>query len=142
MLTIIERIVNNLSNKKKKKPQKKGKKGGSSRRREESGTTIKITGKDGQPEFIRVRLPKDGEVLGVVTQILGADRIKVRCTDGLSRVIRIPGKHRKRLWCRQNDVVSIMPWYGLQEDTRGDLVYRYNRNAANWLEEKGYIQLD
>ena len=39
-------------------------------------------------------------------------------------------------------VVSIMPWYGLQEETRGDLVYRYNRNAANWLEEKGYITLD
>lgn len=127
MLTVSKRIVNILSNKNKKgKPQKKGKKPDS----------------QGQSEFVRIRLPKEGEVLGVVTQILGADRIKVRCTDGLSRVIRIPGKHRKRLWCRQNDVVSIMPWYGLQEETRGDLVYRYNRNAASWLEEKGYINLD
>ncbi len=134
--------MNNLSNNKKGKPQKKGKKGSSNKSSEDSGTTVRISDSEGQQEFIRVRLPKDGEVLGVVTQILGADRIKVRCTDGFSRIIRIPGKHRKRLWCRQNDVVSIMPWYGLQEKTRGDLVYRYNRNAANWLEEKGYIKLD
>ncbi|RLI70480.1 translation initiation factor IF-1A, partial [Candidatus Heimdallarchaeota archaeon] len=70
-----------------------------------------MTGADGQPEHIRVRLPKEGEVLGIVTQILGADRIKVRCTDGKTRTVRIPGKHRKRLWIRQNDVVSVMPWY-------------------------------
>jgi translation initiation factor 1A len=93
-------------------------------------------------EYVRVRLPKEGEVLGVVTQILGADRIQVRCTDGHTRVVRIPGKHRKRLWCRQNDIVSVMPWYGMQEDTRADLVYRYRKNAADWLEKKGYIKLD
>jgi len=131
--------VKNLSQRKPK--PKKGQKRRSSRSQDQ-GTSFKITGADGQPEHIRVRLPKEGEVLGIVTQILGADRIKVRCTDGKSRIVRIPGKHRKRLWCRQNDVVSVMPWYGLQEDTRADLVYRYNRNQANWLEEKGYISLD
>ena len=77
-----------------------------------------------------------------MTTILGADRIMVRCTDGQTRIVRIPGKYRKRLWCRPNDVVSIMPWYGLQEKSRGDLVYRYDQNEANWLEKKGYISLD
>ena len=95
-----------------------------------------------ESETIRVRLPKKGEVLGVVTQILGADRIKVRCTDGKSRIVRIPGKYRKRLWCRQNDIVAVMPWYGLQEDTRADLAYRYRQNQAKWLEDNGYIKLD
>ncbi|NHJ47306.1 MAG: translation initiation factor eIF-1A [Asgard group archaeon] len=99
-------------------------------------------GRDGQVEYIRVILPREGEILGVVTRILGADRIEVRCMDGKTRVVRIPGKHRKRLWCRQNDTVTVMPWYGLQEDTRADLVYRYNRNQARWLEEKGYVKFD
>ena len=97
---------------------------------------------EGQTEYVRVRLPKNGELLGVVTQILGADRIQVRSTDGKSRIVRIPGKYRKRMWCRVNDVVTILPWYGLQEDTRADLVHRYNRNQADWLEKKGYIKLD
>ena len=131
--------MKNLS--KKGKPKKGQKKRRSSTEYDQSAS-VRIIGRDGQPEYIRVRLPKTGEVLGIIIQILGADRLKVRCTDGLTRVVRIPGKHRKRLWCRQNDVVSVMPWYGLQEDTRADLVYRYNRNAANWLEEKGYIELD
>ncbi|MHA1124121.1 MAG: translation initiation factor eIF-1A [Candidatus Heimdallarchaeota archaeon] len=136
----------NLSTKKKsekpKKGQKKGRRSRSRGRYDNSPTaSAKVIGRDGQPEFIRIRLPKEGEFLGVVTQILGADRLQVRSTDGKTRVIRIPGKYRKRLWCRQNDIVSILPWYGLQEDTRGDLVYRYNRNEAEWLEKKGYIKI-
>jgi len=135
--------VNNLSQKKSTKP----KKGGNRRRkRRDDGAVyskaIPIVGPTGQTEYIRVRMPKVGEKLGIVTQILGADRLQVRCNDGLTRVVRIPGKYRKRLWCRQNDIVSVMPWYGLQEDTRADLVYRYNHNQANWLEKNGYIKLD
>jgi len=131
--------VNNLSQKKDKpkKGQKKGR-----RSDDDPAVSIEIEGATGQPEYIRVRLPKEGEILGIVIQILGADRIQVRCMDGKTRTVRIPGKYRKRLWTRQNDIVSVMPWYGLQEDTRADLVYRYNRNQADWLEKKGYIKLD
>ena len=136
--------MENLSTPKKtKKP--KPKKGQTKRRRktdDDPSVSIKTVGTQGQVEYVRVRLPKEGEVLGIVTQILGADRLLVRCTDGHTRVVRIPGKYRKRLWTRQNDIVSVMPWYGLQEDTRADLVYRYRRNQAEWLEKKGYISLD
>ncbi len=136
--------MENLSTPKKtKKP--KPKKGQTKRRRktdDDPSVSIKTVGTQGQVEYVRVRLPKQGEVLGIVTQILGADRLLVRCTDGHTRVVRIPGKYRKRLWTRQNDIVSVMPWYGLQEDTRADLVYRYRRNQAEWLEKKGYISLD
>ncbi|NHJ84776.1 MAG: translation initiation factor eIF-1A [Asgard group archaeon] len=136
--------MRNLSSNKKGKPQKGGKTKSRSNKNEDEdqSTSVKVVGSEGQTEFIRVRLPKNGEILGVVTQILGADRIMVSCTDGNSRIVRIPGKFRKRLWCRQNDIVSVMPWYGLQEDSRGDLVWRYNRNEADWLEKKGYIKLD
>ena len=125
--------------------QKKGKpKKGQKRRRktdDDPSVSIKVEGAAGQPEYVRVRLPKEGEILGIVLQILGADRIQVRCMDGKTRTVRIPGKYRKRLWTRQNDIVSVMPWYGLQEDTRADLVYRYNRNQADWLEKKGFPRL-
>ena len=130
------------NNERKPKPKKGQKKRKSDEERKKHETSIPVKGQDGQTHYIRVRLPKNGELLGIVTQILGADRIKVRCTDGLSRVVRIPGKYRKRLWCRTNDIVSVMPWYGLQEKTRADLVYRYNRNAAEWLEKNGYIDFD
>jgi translation initiation factor 1A len=133
--------VNILSKNKKGKPQKKGK-GRTKKSEHDSSTSFKVIGKDGQEEYIRVRLPRNGEILGIVTRILGADRIEVRCMDGKTRVVRIPGKHRKRLWCRQNDIVTILPWYGLQEDTRADLVWRYNRNQARWLEEKGYVKFE
>ena len=135
--------MENLSQPKTKKPKpKKGQKKRKRKTDDDPSVSIKTTGTQGQTEYIRVRLPKEGEVLGVVTQILGADRLKVRCTDGHTRVVRIPGKYRKRLWTRQNDIVSVMPWYDLQEDTRADLVYRYRRNQAEWLEKKGYITLD
>ncbi len=128
--------------------QKKGKpKKGQKRRRSydrDPSVSIKIIGASGQPETIRVRLPKKGEILGIVTQILGADRLQVRCTDGHTRIVIIPGKFRKRLWTRQNDIVSVMPWYDFktQVNTRAYLCYRYNRNQADWLEKKGYIKLD
>ncbi len=136
---IIYRNVNNLSQKK-NKPKKGQKKGRiADKDKEESEEFEDDTGNS---EYIRVRLPRNGEILGVVIQILGADRIQVRCMDGKTRTVRIPGKYRKRLWTRQNDIVSVLPWYGLQEDTRADLVYRYNRNQADWLEKKGYIKFD
>jgi len=135
--------VKNLSEKK-----AKPKKGQSKRRRrpgdsdEDEHAAYKTVGPTGEPVYVRVRLPRKGEILGIVTQILGADRLQVRCTDGKERIVRIPGKFRKRLWTRQNDIVSVLPWYGLQEDTRADLVYRYNQNQAEWLEKNGYINLD
>lgn len=122
-----------ILNPKKSKKKKSGK---------SNAKNVKVKNNSGQSDYIRVRLPKEGEVLGIVTQILGADRLQVRCMDGKTRVVRIPGKYRKRLWCRQNDIVAVMPWYGLQEDTRADLTYRYRRNAAEWLEDNGYIKLD
>ena len=65
----------------------KPKKGGNrKRKRRDDGAVyskaIPIEGPTGQTEYIRVRMPKEGEKLGVVTQILGADRLQVRCTDG------------------------------------------------------------
>ncbi len=84
----------------------------------------------------RLRLPREGEVLGVVEQIVGFDRLRVRCRDGHVRTCRIPGKMKKRNWVRVDDVVIVVPWE-VEGDRKGDLVYRYTGTEVEWLKKKG-----
>ena len=72
------------------------------------------------PEVIRVRIPKHGEILGIVLATLGAGRMEVRCSDGKTRICRIPGKMRRRIYMRVGDLVIITPWV-VQSDERGDI---------------------
>ncbi|HLB72213.1 MAG TPA: hypothetical protein VJJ51_14315 [Candidatus Methanoperedens sp.] len=37
-------------------------------------------------------------MLGIVESLLGANKIRVRCMDGVVRLARIPGKIKKRIW--------------------------------------------
>jgi translation initiation factor 1A len=87
-----------------------------------------------EPE--RLRLPREGEVLCIVEQMLGFDRLRVRCKDGFVRNCRIPGKIRKRLWVREGDVVIVRPWK-VQGNEKGDILYRYTRAQLDALRRKG-----
>lgn len=87
---------------------------------------------------IRVRLPKEGEVLGQVIQTLGNRMLLVRCMDGVTRKVRISGKHRRRMWVRVGDVIALAPHYGMQED-KGTMVYRYQKRGAQILFERDLI---
>ncbi len=88
----------------------------------------------------RIRMPGEGEIFGIVIQMLGHDRVRVACNDGKTRVCRIPGKMKKRIWIRVGDVVLVAPW-DFQDD-RADIVWRYSRGEANWLQSHGYLQVD
>ncbi|MBU7032854.1 MAG: translation initiation factor eIF-1A [Theionarchaea archaeon] len=88
----------------------------------------------------RIRLPKGNEVIGVVTQMMGYGKMMVKCTDGMVRLCRIPGRFRNRLWIRVNNMVLVKPWE-LAEDERGDIIYRYSRAQSQWLERKKKIRL-
>jgi len=90
-------------------------------------------------EISRIRIPKEGEVLGIVEMMLGGDRMKVICDDGKERICRIPGKLRKRVWIREGDLILVEPWK-IQGDKRGDVVFRYTPTQANWLKKNGYIK--
>lgn len=97
----------------------------------------------GEGEVItRVRTPRkeDREVLGVVTGMLGASRVMVRCMDGVTRICRIRGKMKKRVWVREGDIVIVVPWE--IENDKGDVTWRYTGPQANWLERKGYLRTD
>ena len=82
--------------------------------------------------------PLQGEMLGVVTKLLGFDRIMVKCQDGHERLGRIRGKMKRRVWIREGDVVLVSPW-DFQSDTRGDVVWRYTHAQAETLRKKGYL---
>ena len=92
-----------------------------------------------EEEIRRVRLPKDNETLGILEQRLGASRCKVRCLDGKTRNCRIPGRLKRRLWVRENDVVLVEPWeFG--GDEKGDIIFKYRPNQVRYLKDNGYLQ--
>ncbi len=90
-------------------------------------------------EISRIRLPRTPEVLGVVEQMVGGDKMKVKCDDENERLCRIPGKLRKRVWIKPGDLVLVGPWK-VQSHERGDIVFRYTSTQANWLKRKGFVK--
>lgn len=93
-----------------------------------------------QETFIRVRIPQGKELLGIVQQRLGGSRMRILCLDGKERICRIPGRLRRELWVRENDVVLVAPW-DLGGDDKGDVVYKYKGKAEiEFLKKKGYLK--
>jgi translation initiation factor 1A len=93
-----------------------------------------------ESEIKSTRIPVKGEVVGVIVQQLGFDRVMVKCVDGFTRLCRIPGRMKKRVWLRDGDVVLVAPW-DFQFEQRGDVVWRYTRSQAEWLKNRGYLKL-
>ena len=91
-----------------------------------------------QQEIRRTKLPQGGQTLGLLEQRLGASRCKVRCLDGKTRVCRIPGRLKRKLWVRENDIVLVDPWeFG--GDEKGDIIFKYRKTQVGWLKKKGYL---
>jgi translation initiation factor 1A len=90
-------------------------------------------------EVIRVRLPKkfNREQFALAELMMGANHIRVRCFDGVTRMGRIKGKIKKRAWIREGDVVIITPW-SFQDD-KCDISYRYTPPQRDWLRRNKYI---
>ncbi len=84
--------------------------------------------------------PQGNEILGITEKLLGYDRIMVKCQDGATRLCRIRGKMKRKVWIRINDVVLVSPW-DFQSDVRGDIVWRYKGNQADWLRNNGYLTM-
>jgi len=83
-------------------------------------------------------LPEQGELLGRVQKISGGNQVLVRCTDGVVRLCRIRGKMKRRMWIREGDVVLVSPWDF--DPKRADIVWRYIKDHADWLENNGYMR--
>jgi len=86
-------------------------------------------------------IPTEGEIIGVIEKLLGHDKAMVKCFDGKSRLCRIPGRMKKRVWMREGDYVLVAIW-DFQPDKRGDIIYRYSRDEVRKLATKGIIQVE
>ena len=87
-----------------------------------SGSTVKRAGK----------LPSGNMQFAVIREFSGGSRFVALCEDGKNRMVRIPGRLKRRMWTRVNDVILIKPW-PVQGDRKCDLVYRYLPAERNWL---------
>jgi translation initiation factor 1A len=84
-------------------------------------------------------LPETGQLLGIVTQMFGYDRIMVKCSDGADRICRIRGKMKRRTWIKNGDVVLVAPWDF--QTSRADVLWRYTQNQAQILHNKGILTM-
>ena len=89
---------------------------------------------DGQRDL---RMPDEDEVFAEVTDMLGANRVTVRCADGVERTARIPGRMQKRVWIREDDLVIVDPsdW----QDEKADITHRYEQSEADELRREGHL---
>lgn len=88
----------------------------------------------------RVRLPRGEEVIGIIEQRLGGNKMLVNCLDGKTRNCRVPGRLKRELWLRPGDIVIIEPWELDKE--KGDVIFKYKPNQVEWLKSKGYLKKD
>jgi len=93
-----------------------------------------------EEKVTRVRLPRNGEVLGIVEQRLGGNKMFVNCFDGKKRNCRVPGRLRRVLWLRPGDVVIIEFWELDKE--KGDVIFKYRTNQVEWLKRNGYLKTE
>lgn len=91
-----------------------------------------------EKKISRVKLPKGEEIIGIVEQRLGGNKMYVNCLDGKRRNCRVPGRLKRALWLRPGDVVIVQPWE-LDKD-KADIIFKYRKNQINWLKKNGYLE--
>ena len=92
-----------------------------------------------QQEISRIKLPRGNQTLGILEQRLGASRTRVKCLDGKTRICRIPGRLKRKLWVRENDIIIVEPWEFSGEE-KGDIIYKYTPTQVHYLKNKGYLK--
>jgi len=104
---------------------------------EASPTVVEVV--EGGEEVGRLPLPRRnrGEVFGIASQLLGAARIRVMCEDNVSRMGRITGKMKKKMWIREGDLLILRPW-GFQEG-KTDILFRYSRTQSQYLARRNLL---
>jgi translation initiation factor 1A len=86
----------------------------------------------------RLFMPRKGQLMGVVLQRLGGNRMSIKSTDGKTRNCRVPGRYKRKFWLRPGDAVIIEPWP--DDDSKGDIVYQYRKGDKYHLEQSGFLK--
>jgi len=90
-----------------------------------------------ETELKELVIPGSGEILGRVLKLLGGDHLLVKCADGETRLCRIRGRMKRRMWIREDDIVLIAPWEF--DNRKADVVWRYIRAHVEWLAANNYL---
>ena len=85
----------------------------------------------------KIRLPYSprGEMFALVKEFSGGSRLIAVCEDEKTRMVRITGRLKKKVWVRWGDLIIIKKWT-VQEDSKADLVYRYTKTQKDTLKSK------
>ena len=86
----------------------------------------------------KVKLPSKDEQFAVVREMSGGSRLRALCEDGKTRMVRIGGRFKKRMWVRERDLILIKPW-PIQADSKADLVHRYLPTERKWILSRDII---
>jgi len=91
-----------------------------------------------QPEHkIRVRFPRQNQIIGLIEQRVGGSRMLVKCTDKKTRNCKVPGRLRRGLWLREGDYVIIEPWEF--DNDKGNILFKYNPGDISVLKSRGML---
>ena len=58
--------------------------------------------------------------------------------DKKTRICRVPGRLKRKLWLRPEDIIIIEPWE--LDDSKGDVLFKYPQNQIAWLKNNGYLE--
>ena len=93
-----------------------------------------------EQKVTRAKLPRGNEVIGILDERLGGNKMMISCLDGKTRNCRVPGRLKRKLWLRPGDVVIIEPWE--LDNEKGDVVFKYPSNQIEWLKKNGYLKTE
>lgn len=93
-----------------------------------------------EPTIKRAKLPKEGEVMGIIEQRFGGNKMNVACFDGKTRNCRVPGRLKRKLWLRPDDIVIVEPWE--LDNSKADIIFKYKPNQIAWLKKNNYLKTE
>ena len=91
-----------------------------------------------EQKITRAKLPRGEEIIGIIEERLGGNKMKVNCLDGKTRNSRVPGRLKRKLWLRPGDIVIVKPWE--LDKSKGDVIFKYSSNQIEWLKRNGYLK--
>ncbi|MEM2974158.1 MAG: translation initiation factor eIF-1A [Candidatus Micrarchaeia archaeon] len=98
-----------------------------------------VDAEQSQEGYFRLRTPKAGEIIGVITGRMGGTRFVVYCADKKERLCRVPGKIKHQVWVKEGDIVIVEPW-PVESDKKGDIIWRYTRIQMHQLKKQGLLK--
>lgn len=93
-----------------------------------------------EQRIIRAPLPKGEQIIGIVEERHGGNKMKISCLDGKERNCRVPGRLRRKLWLRPGDIVMIEPWE--LDKNKGDVILKYRPAQIAWLKKNRYLETE